>query len=953
MKFKSTLLITLLLVLVLGLRAQNNGSVFGIISDATTGEPLPAASIIIEGTAIGSVSNMEGNYRIMNVAGGDYNFVVSFIGYQKQTVKHTVTSGKSSELNISLKVDAVGLDEVVVSAQMMGQRAAINQQLNSDALTNVVSADKMKELPDVNAAEAIGRLPGVSVLRSGGEASKVVVRGLSPELTSVTINGVRIPATGSENRSVDLSMISPELLSNIELFKSPTADMDGDFIGGVVNLGVTKAPDRPETEVRLYGGYNSLKNSFGNYKGSVNISRRFFDKKLGLMLKGNYENTDRSAESIGVSWNKDNIDEGKVVVASMSITDEDKVIKRYGGSAQLDYQYNSGFVMAQALYSGRYSNKYQIKNNLVNAGKITHTPLHEYATLSTFQTLLSGNQRFAGIEADWRVSRSVTVNDKPYSVSMILEQYSGVEQTPEENSPEALNAKRIDNYADAQLEKYYFSPNISNHENIQAAVDFKYNFSLGDKFAGFLKFGGKLTVDDRIFDHNNQQVYWYYMKDAYINKAKENWPHEMQMTGSKKISLGNFSDPTSTQDIWGGKYSITPAIDFDRVDEWHTTQQSELVPVYNEENEKYTANEKVTAGYVMAKLKFGKIITLIPGVRYEKSNNHYTGHYNDIELHGETGSIRDTASSQTYAEILPSAHLKIKPLDWLDFRASVAKTLARPGYDMVAPRVRIDLNDVNVYQSNTELEHCTAWNYDVSMSVFSNKLGLLTVGGFYKKFDNFFTQTTRRMSSEEAVERGYPKQVYDVVEDYMNFDDSKVYGFELDLQTNFSYLPAPFNGLVLNVNATRLWSETSSFTYHPYEYYDRKARRMVFLADSSYYEKIATDLPNQVDWITNISLGYDIKGFSIRLSTIYQAAYLTGFSSYGNAETNEYFYSYVDDHLRFDASISQKIGKKLTLMANVSNITAEGDRRYTWKSQYVTSEVRYGTSFDIGLKYKF
>jgi TonB-dependent receptor len=896
---------------------------------------------------------MNGAFRMMNVSAGSYNFVVSFIGYKKQIVERDVSNGSSTELNIQMGVDAVGLEEVVISAQMMGQRAAINQQLNSDALTNVVSADKIRELPDVNAAEAIGRLPGVSVQRSGGEATKVVVRGLSPDLTSVTINGVKIPATGSGDRSVDLSMISPELLSNIELFKSPTADMDGDFIGGVINLGVTKAPDIPVSEIRVYSGYNSLKDEFKNYKGSLNLSRRFFNKKLGFMLKANYEHTNRSSERINVSWNKNNIDEGDVLVSNLRITDEEKMIQRFGGSAQLDYQYESGYIMAQALYSGRYTNKYISQNRLENAGRIFHLPTHNYGTVSTLQTLLSGKQRFAGIEAEWRLSRSHTINNKPYDVSLEIIQYSGVEATAMENNPEALNAKRIDNYKDAQLEKYYFSPSGNDHKNLQAAVDFKYDFTLGDKLAGFIKVGGKITADDRVYDHNHQQVYWYYLDQAYIDRAIQNWPNETELTVYDKISLNNFIEQGQEQNLWDGTYSIDPSFNFDKVDEWYETQKDELDPVYNEEYLKYSANERVMAAYVMSKLKIGRVITLIPGLRYEKSDNSYSGFYSDIDLHGESGQVVDSTSTQNYGELLPSVHLKLKPTEWFDIRASFAKTLARPGYQMLAPRVRLDLNDGIVYQSNTALKHTNAWNYDVSMSFFSNKFGLLSVGGFYKKFDNYFTKTARRMSIEEAVERGYPAQVYDVQEDYMNFDNSSVKGLEIDLQTNFSYLPKPLSGLVLSINATRLWSQTYSFTFQPYEYYDRQTRRMVFLADSSKYESNETDLPNQVDWITNVSLGYDLKGFSIRVSAIYQAAYLTGFSSKGNTETTEYFYNYVDDHLRFDASISQKIGKKLVLMASIANITGESERRYTWKPDYVTSENRYGTTFDIGLKYKF
>ncbi len=931
--------------------AQNNGSIRGVVKDAATNEPLPGANVSIEGTVTGTITNVQGEFLLMNVPSGTHNFVISFIGYESQTIGKKIEPGKTVELNLKLSVSSVGLDEVVVSAQLRGQRAAINQQLNSDALTNVVSADKMKELPDVNAAEAIGRLPGVSVQRSGGEASKVVIRGLSPELTTVTINGVKVPATGSGDRSVDLSMISPELLSNIELFKSPTADMDGDFIGGVVNLGVTRAPDKPVKEVRFYGGYNGLKDEFSNYRGSLNFSHRYLNNKLGFLIKGNYEHTNRSSERINVSWNKDNIDLGQVLVSRLRITDEQKMIQRYGGSSQLDYQYDGGYVMAQALFSGRYTNKYTTLNNIENAGRIFHEPDHSYGTISTFQTLLSGKQRVGIFDAEWRLSRSYTSNNKPYDVSLEIVQYSGVEASAMEETPEALNAKRIEDYSNAQLEKYYFSPNNSKQENLQAAVDLKYDFSIGDNIGGFLKFGGKVSGDKRDFDHDYQQVYWYYLDQAYINRAIDNWPYDMQMTVYDKISLSNFVASGREQPIWNGKYSIYPSFDFSKVDEWHERQKGELDPVYNQEYLKYKAHEKVYAGYAMAKLKLSEVVTFIPGLRYEKSDNNYSGHYSDIDIHGESGQVKDTTSTQRYGEFLPSAHLKIKPAKWFDIRASVAKTLARPNFDMVAPRIRLDLNDGVVYQSNTELQHAVAWNYDFSLAFFSNKLGLLTLGAFYKKFDNFFTKTTRRMSADEAALHGYPKQVYDVEEDYMNFDNSRVYGLEFDLQTHYTILPA--HNIVVNLNGTRLWSETYSFTFHPYEVYDPVIRRTVFLADSSFYEKNATDLPNQVDWIANASLGYDYKGFSIRISAIYQAAYLTGFSSRGNSETTKQFYSYVDDHLRFDASISQKIGKHLVIMANAANITGESERRYTWKPKYVTSENRYGATYDLGLRYKF
>ncbi len=309
----------LFLCILLNISAQQNGIVTGNVTDISTGQSLPGASIFIEGKTIGTSTDIDGNYRLMNIPVGSYTIVFQFIGYVPMKQQIEILAGTTSKLDAALTADAFGLDEVVVTAQMLGQAKAINQQLNSDAMVNVVSSDKIKELPDINAAEAIGRLPGISLIRSGGEASKVVLRGLNPSLTSVTINGVRVPSSGANDRSVDLSMISPDLLSNIEVFKSATADMDGDAIGGIVNLGVIKASPNPQANFRLYGGYNGLKNEIGkNYKVTADVSRRFFNQKLGILAKANYEQINRSFESVGMTYDID--DTTQFLVDNLSLT---------------------------------------------------------------------------------------------------------------------------------------------------------------------------------------------------------------------------------------------------------------------------------------------------------------------------------------------------------------------------------------------------------------------------------------------------------------------------------------------------------------------------------------------------------------------------------------------------------------------------------------------------------
>jgi hypothetical protein len=305
------------LLFVLGLSAQNvayaqkavpekaaPGEISGIVKDQSSKEVLPFTTVVIKGTVTGTVTDMDGAFRLTNLQPGDYTLQISYIGYTKKEVSVTLKAGEKKKTVIEMDQPLVTIGEVVVSTQRLGQNAAINQQLNSNALVNVVSKDKIRELPDVNAAEAVGRISGISLVRSGGEGSKIIIRGLDPKFTTVTINGSKLPGSDAINRSVDLSGISPELLSGVEVFKSPTADMDGDAIGGTINLVISKAPEVAKNQFRIYGGYNGLDSKFGNFKGSWDFSQRFLDKKLGIMAQANYENVIRSYQGLRVDYHQ-------------------------------------------------------------------------------------------------------------------------------------------------------------------------------------------------------------------------------------------------------------------------------------------------------------------------------------------------------------------------------------------------------------------------------------------------------------------------------------------------------------------------------------------------------------------------------------------------------------------------------------------------------------------------
>jgi hypothetical protein len=337
LKLKKLLSILGLILLVLefspnyAFSAAGGGSLKGIVKDAQTGEILPFANVIVKGTSLGCAADKEGNYSISNIPVGSYTILAKYIGYVEEEIKVDIKEGKALNQNFSLKPEGIVGETVVVTGQASGQLQAINEQLNSIAIKSVVSLAKIQELPDANAAESVGRLPGVSLMREGGEGSKVVIRGLSPQYNQVTIDGVELSsnvasgnnltstdwdkqdASGNSlgDRGADLSMVSSNMLGGIEVIKSITPDMDAAVLGGVVNFDMRKAAPVtgeklgslvPSFEIVSQGGYNALKDTRNDYKFAGSVENRFFDNSFGIFAQGTAEKRNLSDNELSVNY---------------------------------------------------------------------------------------------------------------------------------------------------------------------------------------------------------------------------------------------------------------------------------------------------------------------------------------------------------------------------------------------------------------------------------------------------------------------------------------------------------------------------------------------------------------------------------------------------------------------------------------------------------------------------
>mgnify|MGYP006107668389 FL=1 len=300
-KFNLNINFTIYLIISSILFSQNS-TLEGSVADSLNGNELIGANVFIVGTSLGAATNDDGSYKINNVTPGTYKVKVSYIGYETKEIELDLSEPKKYEKNFFLNYTTIEGRTVLVTSQARGQMDAINKQLKAKSIKNIVSSDRIQELPDANAAETVARIPGVSIRREGGEGNKVIIRGLSPKYNKITVNGTNIASTDDENRSADLSMISQYMLDGIEVTKAGTPDQEGDALGGIVNFKLRKAQPGLHFNLVTQGMSNELKNTSNDYKMVWDISNRFLNDRVGLLAQADYEKRNRGSQELGAGY---------------------------------------------------------------------------------------------------------------------------------------------------------------------------------------------------------------------------------------------------------------------------------------------------------------------------------------------------------------------------------------------------------------------------------------------------------------------------------------------------------------------------------------------------------------------------------------------------------------------------------------------------------------------------
>lgn len=942
MKQIEKVLLSLLILLSAGLQVLANvnvnelkhGTIKGRILD-TSNQTLPGATIYIDSLHTGVVSDINGFYTLTNIAPGTYKVKVSYVGYSPVEMTITVPEGKTVESDVMLN-DGVKLREVVVGGAFNGQRRALSSQKNAMGIVNVVSADQVGKFPDSNIGDALKRISGINVQYDQGEARFGQVRGTSADLSSVTINGNRIPSAEGDTRNVQLDLIPADMVQTIEVNKVVTADMDADAIGGSINLVTKNTPNKRMFNATAGSGYNAV-----SKKAQLNLGLtygdRFFNDKLGLMFSGSYQNAPGGSDNAEFEYD---VDDGSVVMKEAQMRQYYVTRERQSYSLALDYEFNPDHKISfKGIYNRRndWENRYRVvykdldesdpseqSIELQTKGGADDTRNARLERQQTMDFTLDGEHNLGGrLLMDWAASFSRASEDRPN------ERYFGLKMG--NNTGENL----INTFRGIGGRAPYSTIAIPGLDNEGWELDeltnsnqsiyenewkFRLNFELPlmkGLYGNTLRFGGKYTNKEK---DRETTMYKYDGEDVNDNPIFNDggaWREH----GSSQIRKGFMVGDNYPEGTHFVSKKYLGSINFN-------SMQGE--PDYEEMSGNYHAKEEITSAYLRFDQKLGQKLDLMLGLRMEHTALNYRG-LNWVVDEDENESLESTGNRKnSYTNWLPSVLLKYDVNDDLKLRASFTETLSRPKYSALIPSVNYNRADEEATIGNPNLKPTTSYNFDLSAEYYFKSVGLVSVGLFYKSINNVIVdEVWKGMDSQLPITGTYDYEISKPINAY----DADLFGVEVAYQRDFGFITPALKCLGFYGNYTYTANKTKN---HHFEHR--------VLEDGE-----DVDMIGSPEHTANASLFFEKWGFNLRLSYNFASAFV---DEMGEVAQLDRYYDKVN---YLDLNASYTFGKrfKTTIYADVTNLLNQPLRYYQGTNDRTAQVEYYGARFNAGIKVSF
>jgi TonB-dependent receptor len=891
------------------------GAVRGRIVN-TGNQTLPGASIYVEKLQTGVTSDVNGFYTFSNLEPGTYTFRISYVGYAPVEVEVRIPEGKTLERDVVLN-EGVQLQEVIVSGAFSEQRRAINAQKSNQAITNIVSADQVGRFPDSNIGDALKRISGINVQYDQGEARFGQVRGTSADLSSVTINGNRVPSAEGDTRNVQLDLIPADMIQTIEVNKVVTSDMDGDAIGGSINLVTKNSPYKRTVSATAGSGWNWVSDRAQLNLGLV-YGERFLDNKLGMIIAASYQYAPSGSDNVEFFWEKN--DQGKVYTSDYQIRQYYVTRERQSYSAAFDWNVNENHRFTfKSIFNNRndWENRYRLNlKDLDEEGNATvrvqtkgGTPDNKNARLERQRAMdftLGGEHLFGSLDMDWNVSYAKAGEKRPN------ERYIDFQLKKQQFNADLSNKRKPfyspkEGYTMTLDEKFSLKELTEEQEDIQEKdLKLSLNFELplaSGKYGSKIRFGGKLIQKSK---EKEKDFYAYEPldEDQFLNGSFSNiQTHNRDgfMAGSN-YKAGNFI---------GNRY--LGGLDLNNSKLFDKEQIAEEIAA------SYDAEETMSAGYIRFDQKIGRKLDLTAGLRVENTRLRYTGRIYDAD---EDKTTTSPQVKENYTNLLPSLLLKYNVNDEFNVRASFTHTIARPKYSALVPSVNINRGDNEITVGNPGLKPTKSYNIDLNGEYYFESIGLMSAGVFYKKINDFMVDQSLRNYTYEG-------NIYTTFTQPRNAGNADLLGFEAAFQRDLGFIVPALKCLGIYGNYTYTYTRINDFNFEGRE------------------QEKGLSLPGSPEHTANASLYFERKGLNVRLSYNYASSFI---DEMGAEQFYDRYYDAVD---YLDLNVSYTLAKHYTIYAEANNLLNQPLRYYQGTKEQTVQAEYYGAKVNLGFKVNF
>ena len=931
------------------LAQERNGWITGTATDSTKGA-LAGARAELQPKGLSVASNAQGQFMISDVPPGRYTLTVSYMGFMPFTREVNVSGGQATHVDAILQVGSQSEVVTVRGERERGELEAINRERTADNIVQVLPADVITSLPNTNIADAVGRLPSVSLERDEGEGKYIQIRGTEPRLSNVTIDGIHVPSPEGV-RNVKLDVIPADLVDSIEVNKTLSANQDADAIGGSVNL-VTKSPaDQPYLSVLGMGGFTPIEGGRTLNQITATLGNRFGEgKRFGILVGGSYDHNNRGIDDVEPAPTANSLPNGSIFFGpnTEDIRQYQYNRSRVGFTGDVDYRLAD---MSSIYLRGFFSRFHDYGEDWIYSPGISNfitspaTDPNNTCGLTTVNGPAGcGNMGFADVyrkpsqqifsaQAGARHGLGTAVLN--YEIALSQATSKAAYPRASFDGPGASSLSPADSVAFGVNSSDRFTPTFPVLNGVNIYDPSAYTL-------GRVSFQNDNTFErDVVGDVSLNKPYSMHSHYGSFELGFKGWDarktqlfDESSFSPNNAVLMNQFLRNFSNHDYYFGRYTAGPITDYNKILAFFNNNAGAFSGGFEPDRSfpnDFDINERIWAGYAMNTISFGKL-RLQTGVRIEATQDDLRGNvFCPTPDSTCPSSISPLLRNNSYTDVFPSVQAQYRLTSDTVLRAAYGMGIARPNFGDQAPFVIYDPNgspSQPVTAGNADLKPTHAQNFDVLLERYLKPVGLIQAGAFYKYLTDpiYFVTSVRTVQPFAGLVQSAP----------INGPKAHITGIEMAWQQQLRFLPGALNGMGVRAN---------------YSYTTSRASFPVGFGRSDHPTLLRT-APN--NW--NFDVTYDKKGVSARMGLTHNDANLWSYGFQDGALGGIHGPlgdTYLYPHTQVDAQVSYWIprGHGVQVVAAMLNLNNEVFGFYNGSEQFPIQREYYNRTYSFGLRW--